>query len=166
MERAIDVAAYIAQKYREITGDKIDEMKLHKLLYLTQREAFAILDSPIISDPFEGWQHGPVCVCVREAFFDGDVLVATREIPQEIQYIVDNVLHEYGHLASWKLREISHQDSSWIKSRYGLKPDQPGHVILSNEDIKNDASKIRPYDHLWDMYYDEFEDEEEEVSLG
>ena len=22
-----------------------------------------------------------------------------------------------------------------------------------------DAQKVRPYDHVWDMYYDEFEDE-------
>ena len=25
-------------------------------------------------------------------------------------------------------------------------------------DIKKDAEKVRPYDHVWDMYYDEFED--------
>ena len=98
-------------------------------------------------------------VNVRSAFFNGDIIISTREIPQEIQYIVDNVLYDYGDHASWKLREISHQDSSWINSRHGLKLNQPGHTILSNEDIRNDASKIRPYDHLWDMYYDEFEDE-------
>ena len=23
-----------------------------------------------------------------------------------------------------------------------------------------DAKKVRPYDHVWDMYYDEFEDAE------
>lgn len=165
MERAIDIAAYIIQKYKDITGEKIDEMKLHKLLYLTQREAYAILGKPVIADPFEGWQHGPVCVCVREAFFDGELFVKTNEISQEIQYIVDNVLYEYGQYASWKLREISHQDSSWINSRKGLKENDPGHVLLSNEDIKNDAAKIRPYDHVWDMYYDEFDDDEDEVSL-
>ena len=26
------------------------------------------------------------------------------------------------------------------------------------EDIIKDAEKVRPYDHIWDMYYDEFED--------
>ena len=26
------------------------------------------------------------------------------------------------------------------------------------EDIKEDAKKVRPYDHVWDMYYEEFED--------
>jgi len=26
------------------------------------------------------------------------------------------------------------------------------------EDIKEDAKKVRPYDYVWDMYYDEFED--------
>ncbi len=46
-------------------------------------------------------------------------------------------------------------------ARHGIGQNQPRHVLLSNEDIKKDASKIRPYDHLWDMYYDEFEDEVE-----
>ena len=30
-------------------------------------------------------------------------------------------------------------------------------------DIQEDAKKVRPYDHVWDMYYDEFEDAEEQV---
>jgi hypothetical protein len=27
-------------------------------------------------------------------------------------------------------------------------------------DIRIDATKIRPYDHIWDMFYDEFDDVE------
>ena len=26
------------------------------------------------------------------------------------------------------------------------------------ENIREDAKKVRPYDYMWDMYYDEFED--------
>ena len=161
MERAIDVAAYVVKKYKQMTGESIDEMKLHKLLYFIQREAFAILGHPVISDPFEGWQHGPVCVPVREAFYEGEINDITKDVSPEVQYIVDNVLVEYASIASWKLREISHQDISWINARKGLAPTEPGHRILSNEDIFADSEKVRPYDHVWDMYYDEFEDEEE-----
>ena len=32
---------------------------------------------------------------------------------------------------------------------------------LSLEDIEEDAKKVRPYDHIWDMYLDEFEDYED-----
>lgn len=36
----LQVAAYICHRYFEEFGARIDEMKLHKLLYFTQRECF------------------------------------------------------------------------------------------------------------------------------
>lgn len=33
MDKIIDVAAYIVAKYKEMTHETLDEMKLHKLLY-------------------------------------------------------------------------------------------------------------------------------------
>ena len=36
----INIASYICQRYKEQFGLCIDEMKLHKLLYLSQRESF------------------------------------------------------------------------------------------------------------------------------
>ena len=65
---------------------------------------------------------------------------------------------EYGSLASWKLSEISHKETSWLNSRQGLKNTENGSNPLKLSDIREDAKKIRPYDHVWDMYYDEFED--------
>lgn len=29
------------------------------------------------------------------------------------------------------------------------------------EDIRKDAEKVRPYDSVWDMYYDEFDELED-----
>ena len=48
MDKIIDVAAYIVAKYKEMTHETLDEMKLHKLLYFTQRESFAILGKPAL----------------------------------------------------------------------------------------------------------------------
>lgn len=57
---------------------------------------------------------------------------------------------------------MSHKEQSWIKPEGGLGPEEVGNVPLSLEDIQRDAEKVRPYDHMWDMYYDEFEDLEAE----
>ena len=57
---------------------------------------------------------------------------------------------------------MSHKEVSWSKSRKGLLPGQRGSRTLDIEDIREDAQKVRPYDSLWDMYYDEFDDYEEE----
>ena len=42
MERVLDVAQYIMDEYKKMTGETIDEMKLHKLLYFSQRECLAL----------------------------------------------------------------------------------------------------------------------------
>ncbi len=77
----------------------------------------------------------------------------------ECKYIVNNVILEYGALASWKLSELSHKEISWKNARTGLREGENGNRKLKLEDIRIDAQKVRPYDHVWDMYYDEFEDE-------
>ncbi|MBP5591111.1 DUF4065 domain-containing protein [bacterium] len=159
MARIIDVAAYIIRQYHAVTGENLDEMKLHKLLYFTQRETIAETGEPAFDEVFEGWKYGPVSRDVRDVYADGKIIVPTKEIPAELQYIVNNVVFEYGLLASLELSELSHKDSSWQNARKGLDPDENGDVPLNLDDIRADAVKIRPYDHVWDMYYDEFEDE-------
>lgn len=159
MDKIIDVASYVIKKYKELTGETLDEMKLHKLLYFTQREAFAIIGHQAFEGTFEGWKYGPVCCEVRANYYDGEIVIPTSKISDEIQYIANNVILEYGSLASWKLSQLSHRDSSWINARLGLASNENGTRELNIEDIKSDAMKIRPYDHVWDMYYDEFEDE-------
>jgi uncharacterized phage-associated protein len=163
MDKVINVAAYIVNKYKALTGEIIDQMKLHKLLYFSQREALAITGKPAFDGTFEGWKYGPVCPEVRNNYIDkeGIFLVPTSDISDSTSYIVNNVILEYGALASWKLSELSHKDQSWKNSRVGLSSDELGNRPLLLEDIKEDAKKVRPYDHVWDMYYDEFDDAEE-----
>lgn len=82
-----------------------------------------------------------------------------EDVSDECKYIVNNVILEYGSLASWKLSELSHKELSWINARAGLHEGECGNRKLNLEDIREDARKVRPYDHVWDMYYDELEDE-------
>lgn len=158
MEKIINVAAYVAKKYKEISGESLDEMKIHKLLYFMQRESFAVTGQKAFDGDFEGWKYGPVCRDVRINYFNGDIIIATQDISDNLKYLANNVILEYGPLASWKLSELSHKESSWINSRIGLAPEENGNKKLSVSDIKNDAKKVRPYDHVWDMYYDEFDE--------
>ena len=162
MERATNVARYICDEYRKMSGEAIDEMKLHKLLYFSQRESFAITGEPLFNDNFQGWRYGPVCVAVRNGFCQGEMLGnSSGSLSESSAYIVKNIIMQYGELASWKLSQLSHAESSWINSRKGLAPNENGDVVLSTDDIKRDAEKVRPYDSIWDMYLDEFEDDED-----
>lgn len=162
MDKITDVADYVIKRYYELTKEHLDEMKLHKLLYFTQREAFAIMGEPAFEGDFEGWKYGPVSRDVRNNFINGKITVPTAPISDATQYIVDNVIMEYGSLASWKLSELSHREISWNNSRKGLTQDENGNCIINIDDIKEDSKKVRPYDHIWDMYYDEFDDDNTE----
>jgi hypothetical protein len=80
-----------------------------------------------------------------------------KEISLENAYIAKNIILQYGAYESWKLNELSHMELSWRRSREGIPQSQNGNRKLLLEDIRKDAEKVRPYDSVWDMYYDEFD---------
>ena len=162
MERIIDVARYIFREYEKLSSTPIDEMMLHKLLYFAQRESFAITGAPMFEENFEGWKYGPVSRVVRHCYMKGGLNDSEGDdISPENAYIAKNVLLQYGVYESWKLSELSHKELSWRNARRGLSPEENGTRILSMDDIRKDAEKVRPYDPIWDMYYDEFDNVEE-----
>jgi len=158
METVYDVAQYIYDEYKKISEQVIDEMKLQKLLYYTQRESLAIKGEPMFDAIFEGWKHGPVCRAVRSVYTSDGINFDCKSISFDNAYIINNVIDEFGAIESWKLSQLSHKEISYVNSRRGLKPNEIGRNPLLLSDIKIDAQKVRPYDHNWDMYYDEFDE--------
>jgi len=159
MERICDVAQYIFNEYRRVSNQIIDEMKLQKLLYFSQRESLAILGRPMFKEKFEGWKFGPMCRTIRAHYTETEqgMDIECNDISFENSYIVRNIIAEYGIIESWELSKISHREISWKNARRRLKPDENGEIPLELSDIMKDAAKVRPYDHLWDMHYDEFD---------
>ena len=73
MEDVVKVASYICQRYQQQFGKQIDEMKLHKLLYFTQRESIIQTGEPIFAECFEAWKYGPVLVSIRQHYKDNSL---------------------------------------------------------------------------------------------
>ena len=130
MEKIINVAQYIFNEYKRVTEEIIDEMKLQKLLYFSQRETFAILNQPLFNEVFEGWRYGPVSREVRTVFTEDGINAQTEDIKSESKYIINNIIQEYGALASWKLSALTHKETSWLNSRKGLKKEENGNVKI------------------------------------
>ena len=130
MDKVLNVAQFIIDEYKKITGTSIDELKLHKLLYFAQRESLAILGRPMFSEKFEGWKLGPVCKVVRYNFMEGELNCSTEKVSDEAAYILKNVILTYGEKASWKLSKMTHEEISWKNSRKGLAPDEKGNKEL------------------------------------
>ena len=153
MQSIINVAQYVYDRYKQETGDNLDEMNF------AQRESLAITDEPLFKEEMQGWIHGPVSPLVRSLFSsDIGIMMNTDDVDPDTKRIVNNVISEFGHYASWKLRDLSHQELSWKNSRRGLLSKDRGSREISIDDIKEDSKKVRPFDYTWGMYYDEFED--------
>ena len=91
MEKIINVAQYIFNEYKRVTEEMIDEMKLQKLLYFSQRETFAILNQPLFNEVFEGWKYGSVSRKVRTVFTEDGINAQTEDIKSESKYIINNL---------------------------------------------------------------------------
>lgn len=133
----------------------------HDILYMKIKERKWLNgNEPLFEGEFQGWKYGPVCKEIRNSITRDGIIDYDSDISDECKYIINNIILEYGSLASWKLSELSHKEKSWKNARIGLADGENGSKKLKLEDIREDSKKVRPYDHVWDMYFDEFEDAE------
>lgn len=144
MENVVKIASYIADRYKKTFGCRIDEMKLHKLLYFTQRESFIQTGEPMFSEEFLAWRYGPVMVQLRTLYAQNQL----NDFPdssfiEENKNIFNVIFSKYAIKESWSLSRLSHGEISWKNARKDLLPEQNGSNPLSIEDIKKDAERIK-----------------------
>jgi len=142
MEKLMNVAKSLDTMYLKQYGDHMDEMKMHKLMYFSQRESLMLTGELLFEGDFYGWKFGPVLKEVRNEYkkakpfakYEDSVLEETREL-------LRGVMDRYGSLSSWKLSSLSHKEFSWLKARNGLKSGENGNVKMLVEAMKVDALK-------------------------
>lgn len=144
MESVVNIASYIIRRYQDEFGSPISEMKLHKLLYFTQRESIIQTGEPMFPESFHAWKYGPVQKEIRIAYRVGllDKMPPSESI---IAYtsVFDKVFSQYAHKDPWSLSRLSHGETSWINARKGLGPVDHCENELSIDDIRKDAERIK-----------------------
>ena len=144
MEELMNVASYICKRYENDFHTKIDEMKLHKLLYFAQRESLIQNRKPLFNAVFYGWKYGPVLKEIREAYRDNlfyDVIPG--DVVDRISAVMDNVFDEYAGKDSWSLSRLTHGEYAWINSRKGISDGENSDNPMKLADIRVDADRIR-----------------------
>lgn len=133
-------AKYLIQRYEQESDSAMDEMKLHKLLYFTQRESFVMLGKPMFPDKFEAWKYGPVMRCLRKAHWEYQI---PWVLPADSEYIpvLEDTLRRYAAMDSWTLSNISHGETSWQKAKDKEVGSSP--VEIETSDIEYDARAIK-----------------------
>lgn len=137
---------YISSRYYKEKGKKIDEMKLHKLLYFSQRESLIMTHNPLFNEEFTGWCYGPVMTNIRNDYKNGNILVNIDYNSKEyitIKPIMDSVFEKYADRKSTSLSRLSHCEFSWLQSRKGLDEYENGNRKIKIDDIAVDADRVR-----------------------
>ena len=134
------VAKALYDMYFSKNGVHMDEMKMHKLMYFSQRESLMYNNEPLFDGVFYGWRYGPVLKEVRSAYMSDSLSCKFFEkVSENTMKLLKSVLERYGSLSSWKLSSLSHEEFSWKKARKGLAASDNGDVKLSLDAMKVDA---------------------------
>lgn len=144
MEPVVKIASYIVSRYQREYGGRIDEMKLHKLLYLSQRESIIQTGQPLFAEQFKAWKYGPVMQEIRNVYKLGLLYdKAPVSIPDALIPVFDKVFSKYAGKESWSLSRLTHGEYSWQNARKGLGPVDSCANPISLDDIRVDADRIK-----------------------
>ena len=122
MASVFDVAKYILH-----TKGRMSTWKLQKLCYYSQAWSLAWTETPLFDEEFEAWASGPVC---RDLFYahQGKFVVdendftkgSSEKLTDDQRDTINIVLRDYGSMAPYELRELSHSEAPWKNARNGL----------------------------------------------
>lgn len=144
MEDLMNVASYIFNRYKNEYHTKIDEMKLHKLMYFAQRESLIQREEPLFDAVFYGWKFGPILKEIRSIYKENAFYsVIPEDIVKRITCIMDKVFEEYAGKDSWNLSRLTHGEYSWKNSRIGILEGENSDNPMNIEDIRKDAKRIQ-----------------------
>ena len=143
MKNILTVASYIASRYKKEYDQPVDEMKLHKLLYLAQRECMIQTNQALFPEEFEGWRFGPMAPMIRGAYRDQSFPSVSEADMAEYRNVLDYVFENFAAMDSFALARLTHGEICWKKSRKGIAPSASSSVTIPTEDIRLDADRIR-----------------------
>ena len=144
MKDMMTVASYIYGRYQREFDEKIDEMKLQKLMYFAQRESLIATGEPLFPGDFYGWRFGPVLkelrVPYKEASFSPEV--GDEEMGGD-KAVMDEVFRTYAPKDAWSLSRLSHGEICWKRSRKGISPYDSSDNMIPLDDIRLDAQRMK-----------------------
>lgn len=138
---ATDIAGVFGIRFREKTGTEIDEMKLHKMLYLAQRESLIRTGKPIFTEAIHAWKYGPVVVEVRTAYRRHAIPERMTCDRSEDADVLDYIFNTYADKNSWSLSRLTHAEYSW---QHAIASDPSGveNPVMTLADIAVDAHRV------------------------
>ncbi len=144
MEQVTHIASYFLSRYCQQFGETLDEMKLQKLLYFTQREAIIRTGQPMLDAEFRAWKYGPVVIEIHDKYKADDLHDGlSQESIDRWKECLDYVFKEYAVKKTMSLVTLSHAEQSWRRARAGYDKYDRSDVPMQLSDIYEDAERIK-----------------------
>lgn len=136
----IKIASYVSQRYEYEFGSRIDEMKLHILLYFMQRESIVQTGQPLFADVISVNKGGLYIASVHTAY-EADALHDKLSGVTFAQYqsVLDHVFATYAHKDMMGLTTLVQSEWSWKRAMERVNSDK----LIQIRDIAKDAERIR-----------------------
>ena len=120
----------------------MDQMKMHKMMYFSQREALMIANNPLFDGTFEAWKYGPVLCEVRSEYFKTQKFADYYgDLSEDEKRIVNSAFERYASESAWRLSSLSHEEFSWRQARGGAAYNDPSTNPMSLSAIRVDAKR-------------------------
>ena len=115
---------FIARAIRDVNengGEYMSHLKLQKLLYFAQGCYSAMEGQPLFAEKIYNWAHGPVVADLYQQFKsykDGGITrCRSVTIDKHTEAILEEVYQVFGQYSAWALREITHKQDPWKKTK-------------------------------------------------
>jgi uncharacterized phage-associated protein len=134
MAQVSDIAKYLIM-LEEKVEEQMTNLKLQKLLYYCQGFSLAIRNKPLFTENIEAWDHGPVVPVIYHEYksYGANGFTCPKDfdekvIPENERNLINEVYSVYGQYSAWGLRNMTHNESPWIKT--------PSNGIISHKLMK------------------------------
>jgi uncharacterized phage-associated protein len=132
-QSGLDVAAAVLERH-----PGLDQMQLHKLLYLIQAASLSWYGEPAFVHEIQAWSFGPVVRGVAGFYKDfGDqpidhpVTGDSSRLDDRAHWIVEQVVDDFGDLSGPELARLTKaKDSPWRQVRGDLPDDDPSQIEI------------------------------------
>lgn len=166
VEKATEAAARLLMR----RGGRMSHLKLIKLLYLLDREAYVRWGRPITHDSYVSMSHGPVLSFTLDMINEPEYnagsywhrfiapkadheveLLSQDAAPNDHlsaaeEALIDEIFERYGRMSRWALRDLTHQLPEWEDPDGSSRPIDPADILrysgYSDEQIRDIASDL------------------------
>ncbi|HEX8124511.1 MAG TPA: type II toxin-antitoxin system antitoxin SocA domain-containing protein [Allosphingosinicella sp.] len=157
---AREVSNFILRVAKE-QGRELTQMALLKIVYYAHGWYLASFREPLVRQPIEAWEHGPVVKVVRDAFKSfgkkpitsyaervdletGEIIAVSSRLAEKDEKFVREIFQQYARYDALTLSDMTHErNSPWDRVWNTTEPVGRLGLRIRNEEIRNHFLSLR-----------------------